>query len=93
MESKKLEQAPAVQPPIVIGNFAVKVDTSELDAALVKVEQLKVASAAALKDLSAARNKEKIVDALCQLAANGTAPHCLAEAGAGLAAAIAAINL
>ena len=92
MDSNELAQAPAVESSTVIVALAVKVDTSELDAALVKAEQLKAASAAALNDLGVARSKEKIVDALCQLAVSGTPAHRLAEAGAGLAAAIAAIS-
>ena len=80
-------------PVQVISTLMVKVDTSELDAALAKAAQLKAASAAALNNLGVTRSKEKIVDVLCQLAVNGTPAHRLAEAGAGLAAAIAAINL
>lgn len=80
-------------PVQVISSLMVKVDTSEIDVALAKAEQLKVASTAALKDLSAARNKEKIVDVLCQMAVSGTPSHRLTEVSSGLAAAIAAINL
>lgn len=91
MESNELEQAPAVQSSTVIVALAVKVDSSELDAALLKAEQLKAASTAALNDLGMARNKEKIVDVLCQLAVGGIAPHRLTEVGEGLTAAIAAV--
>lgn len=70
-------------------------ESNELEKAqaAAKAAQLKAARIASRNDASASRNKEKIVDALCQMAVNGAPPHRLAEAAAGLAAAISAIAL
>lgn len=98
------ELAPASAVSTTVAGLLIDVDTSSLDAAIVKVEHLKTelsgaleawqrAIAADLLDTSRFEDRSKIVDALCVMARAGSNAYELANAARDLSAAVNGISL